>query len=68
MAKGWEVDLELHATGAHQLSHNETLLNLGTHVDLSDRASILLAVGRDIRDVAGPRTTVLTYVGVQVRL
>lgn len=68
VVKGWEVDLELHATGDHQLAHNETLLNLGTHVDLSEHASILLAIGRDIRDAVGPRTSLLSYAGIQLRL
>jgi hypothetical protein len=68
VVKGWEVDLELHATGDHQLGRDETLLNLGTHIDLSEHASILLAIGRDIRDTVGERTSLLTYVGVQLRL
>jgi hypothetical protein len=68
VAKGWEVDLELHATGDHQVSHNETILNLGTHIDLSAHASILLAIGRDIHDAVGEPTSLLTYLGIQLRL
>jgi hypothetical protein len=66
--KGWELDVEAHGNGSIGLDRTEAILNLGSRLDLSDKATLLLAIGRDAHNSIGPRTSLLTYVGVQVRL
>jgi hypothetical protein len=66
--KGWELDVEAHADGSGSLKRTETMLNLGTRVGLSDHATLLLAVGKDAHNSAGPAVSLLTYVGIQIRL
>ncbi len=68
VTKEWELDVEVHAATSQGLQHGEVILNAGTRYDLSEHATLLLAVGRDALDTLGPRTSLLTFVGVQVRL
>ncbi|HEY1792110.1 MAG TPA: hypothetical protein VGG34_04270 [Opitutaceae bacterium] len=66
--KGWELDAEVHVTASDGFAGNETILNAGTRIDLSEHATILLAAGADSRDTLGARTSLLTYAGIQIRL
>lgn len=68
ISRGWEVDGELHWNASDQLQRTEGILNLGTRYDFSRHATLLLAVGRDLHDSFGPRISLLTFVGVQLRL
>jgi hypothetical protein len=68
LAKGWELDAEIHLTTSEGLERTETILNVGTRCDLSSHATLLLAIGRDTHDTLGTRTSLLTFVGIQVRL
>lgn len=68
VSKGWELDAEVHATASDSLDRSEVILNAGTRYDFSEHATLLLAVGADTRDTLAPRTSLLTYVGLQVRL
>jgi hypothetical protein len=68
VVKGWELDAEIHWTGSERLQRCEEILNVGTRCDLSRHASLLLAVGKDVHDSLGPRTSLLTFAGVQIRL
>jgi hypothetical protein len=68
LAKGWEIDAEVHMTASDSLQRSEAILNMGTRYDFSEHATLLLAVGRDAHNALGPRTSLLTYVGLQVRL
>ena len=68
VAKGWELDAEVHVTASDGLGRSEIILNAGTRYDFSEHATLLLAIGSDARDSLGPRTSLLTYVGLQVRL
>jgi len=36
-------------------------------VDLSEHATVLLAIGRDLSNPLGPKISLLTYAGVQLR-
>ncbi|HEY4989144.1 MAG TPA: hypothetical protein VII09_05015 [Opitutaceae bacterium] len=65
--KGWEVDAEVHVSASEHLGESEDILNVGTRYDLSKKATLLLAVGRDLHDSAGPQTSLLTFAGVQLR-
>jgi hypothetical protein len=68
LAKGWDIDAEVHFTASDGLHRSEAILNAGTRYDFSEHASLLLAVGSDAHNTLGPRTSLLTYVGLQVRL
>jgi hypothetical protein len=67
LTKPWENDLEAHFNGSDGLQRGEVVLNAGSRVDLSDHATLLLAVGRDIHDTLGPRMSLLTFIGIQLR-
>lgn len=68
VAKGWELDAEVHANFADRFAGCESIANLGSRVDLSEKTTLLLAVGRDLRNALGPRQSLLTFVGLQIRL
>ena len=68
LAKGVELDAEVHATAAVRADRAEIQANLGSRIDLSGHATLLLAIGRDLRDTLGPRSSLLTYCGVQIRI
>jgi hypothetical protein len=68
VTKGWEIDGEIHATASDGLHRSELILNAGTRYDFSGHATLLLAVGSDAHNTLAPRTSLLTYVGLQVRL
>jgi hypothetical protein len=68
LTKAWEIDLEAHTSSSDRLDRSEAVLNLGTRVDLSRNATLLLAMGRDAHNSLGPAVSLLTYVGLQVRL
>ena len=65
--KGFEVIAELHletATG----SRRETIVNFGGRWDFSDRYTLLISAGRDVQNTLGPTDTLITYLGLQMRL
>jgi hypothetical protein len=68
VSKGWEIDAEVYATGSDRLEHNEVLVNAGTRYDLSEHATLLLAVGRDTHNSLSPRLSLLAYAGIQIRM
>jgi hypothetical protein len=68
VTKGWELDAELHLTSSEGLQRSEAIFNVGSRYDFSEHATLLLAVGRDAHNSLGPRTSLLTFVGLQVRL
>jgi hypothetical protein len=67
LTKAWEIDAEVHLDGSDHLDRGEAVLNVGSRVALSENATLLLALGRDIHDTLGPRASLLTFVGVQLR-
>jgi hypothetical protein len=68
ISRAWELDAELHATGSDGLQRTEFILDAGTRFDFSESSTLLLAIGRDVHNSLGPRASLLTYVGIQVRL
>jgi hypothetical protein len=68
VTKQWEVDAEIHMTASNGLHRGEAILNAGTRYDFSEHATLLLAVGSDAHNTLAPRTSLLTYLGLQVRL
>jgi hypothetical protein len=67
VAKGFELAAELHDEKAVAQSNDELVLNFGTRWDLSARYTLLLAAGRDLRNSLGSPSSLLTYVGLQMR-
>jgi hypothetical protein len=68
VTKAWELDAEVHAAASDGLRGSEVVLNAGSRIDLSKHATLLIAVGRDARDSLGPSVSLLTYLGIQIRL
>lgn len=68
VVKGWELDAEVHASSSDDYDRTEDVFNLGTRVDLAKNATLLLAIGRDMHNSLGPKISLMTYAGIQVRL
>jgi hypothetical protein len=66
--KGWEVDAEIHANADEGLDRVEYIGNVATRIDLSQRYTLMFLLGRDLRNQLGPKATLMSYVGVQIRL
>jgi hypothetical protein len=64
--KGFELIAELHEEAAVHQSQEELILNFGARYDLSQRYTLLLSAGRDLRNTLGSTNTLLSYVGVQI--
>jgi len=67
VVKGWELDAEWHTTTDERAGRSEQTINFGSRYDLSEHATILVALGRDLSNTLGPRASVLTYLGIQLR-
>jgi hypothetical protein len=67
LAKGWEIDAEVHLNSSERLQRTETVANVGTRYDISKNATLLAAIGRDLSNSLAPRISLLTYLGVQLR-
>jgi hypothetical protein len=68
LAKPWEIDAEVHVDSSEHLRRSEILINLGTRYDLSEHATLLAAIGKDTSNTLGARISLLTYLGIQIRL
>ena len=68
VTKAWELDVEIHTTASEGLGRSETVLNAGTRYDFNEHSTLLLAIGRDSGNSLGPRVSLLTYVGIQIRI
>jgi hypothetical protein len=68
LVKGFEVIAELHDENDVHSADHELIVNFGARWDLSDRYTVLLSAGRDLTHTLGPRNTLLTYLGLQMRL
>lgn len=65
LTKRWELDAEIHVDADEGLGRAETVLNLGSRIELSGHVTLLLAVGRDLGNTLGPDVSLLTYTGLQ---
>lgn len=65
---GEHVDLmvETHDEIAVNAPRQELILNFGARYDLSERATLLFAVGRDMHNTLSPVSNFMSYVGVQL--
>jgi hypothetical protein len=65
--KGFELIAELHDEEAVQSTQDEMILNFGARYDLSEKYTLLLSAGRDLRNNLQKPNSLLTYVGMQMR-
>jgi hypothetical protein len=68
IVKGWEVDGEVHWNFSNYITRHETIVNIGTRIDLSENLTLMLALGKDVDNNLGPKASVLSYIGFQLRL
>ncbi len=67
VAHGIEVAAELHFESGARFQVLVLTANVGVRLDLSERCTLLASVGRDLRNPAGPRATLIGYLGLQTR-
>ena len=67
IVKGWVLDTEVHVNADEHASRSEWIANAGSRVDLSEYATLLLAIGRDLRNQLDPKISLLSYIGLQLR-
>lgn len=65
--KGFELLAELHEEEAVQSTQDELILNFGSRWDFSEKYTLLLSAGRDLRNTLGTPNSLLTYLGLQMR-
>jgi len=68
VVKGFELDAEWHTTTDEKAGRSEQIVNFGSRYDFSKHATLLLAVGRDLSNTLGPKVSLLTYLGIQLRM
>jgi hypothetical protein len=66
--KGWELDAEVHVNGDENLGRTEWIGNVATRIDLSEKVTLMLLLGRDLSNHLGPKSPLMSYVGIQLRL
>ena len=65
---GTELAVELNWQADHGLHHSELVANLAVMVPLTERAGLLVTVGRELHNHNAPRANLLGYVGCQLSL
>jgi hypothetical protein len=65
---GVEFDAELHTQTGPDCSRAEWIANFGARIDTSRNTTLLLSIGRDVRNTLSSRVSLLAYVGLQVRI
>ena len=66
--KGWELDAEVHVNADEGLGRSEFIGNVATRIDLSENYTLMLLLGRDLSNQLGPKASLMSYVGLQIRL
>jgi hypothetical protein len=68
MKKGWELDAELHWNADENIGRAECIGNLATRIDLSEKTTLMFLLGRDLSNRLGPKASLMSYIGIQLRL
>jgi hypothetical protein len=68
LTRAWEIDAEIHVESSERVQRGETTVNVGTRYDFSGHATLLAAIGKDTGNSLGARISLLTFLGVQIRL
>ena len=65
--KGFEVMAELHDESTMHQSQSELIINVGARYDISENNTLLFAVGHDLHNSLAAPSSVMTYLGLQMR-
>jgi hypothetical protein len=65
--KGWELDAEVHLETDARAGRAEEIADGATRIDLSEKYTLMFLLGRDLGSQLGPRISLLSYVGLQMR-
>jgi hypothetical protein len=68
VTKGWELDTEVHMNADEGIDRTECIGDVATRVDLSERFTLMFLLGRDLHNQLGPKASLISYVGIQLRL
>jgi hypothetical protein len=68
ISKGVEVMAELHTENAVHAGQSERIANLGLRYDVNANNTLLLSIGRDLHNDLSSPVSVMTYMGLQMRL
>jgi hypothetical protein len=68
VTKGWELDTEVHMDADEGIDRTECIGDVATRIDLSERFTLMFRVGRDLHNQLGPKASLMSYVGIQMRL
>jgi hypothetical protein len=72
LAGGWPISEKLELLGelfgiaSRRFDTNELILNFGARQKLTENATLLMAIGRDLRSTAGAQLQLIGYFGVQL--
>jgi hypothetical protein len=67
-SKGLEFMAELHDEAAVGKGGDELILDFGTRWDFSERYTLLVSAGRDLHDSLAETSSLIAYLGLQMRL
>lgn len=65
---GVELAAELHWGAAAHFRETELTADIGARLALSEKFTLLVSIGRDLRDRRGSKATLIAYFGLQTRL
>jgi hypothetical protein len=68
VTRGFELGIELHAQTGPDPKDAEWAINAGTQIDLSKNYTFLFSIGRDVSNTLSARASLLSYIGMQVRI
>jgi hypothetical protein len=67
IAKGVELAVELHWEWGGDFDENSLAANVGARVDLSEKCTLLLSIGRELHNAREERASMIAYLGLQTR-
>jgi hypothetical protein len=66
--KGWEPDTEVHINADEGIDRTECIGDVATRIDISEKITLMFLLGRDVRNQLGPKASLISYVGIPIRL
>jgi hypothetical protein len=63
-----QVMLEIHTERTDHTQQSQTLVNVGTHLEVNPTLTLLLSAGRDIKNSITPPSSFFCYFGLQIHL
>lgn len=68
VTKHWEMDSEIHMEADEGMGRVEYIGDIATRIDLAENYTLMLLIGRDLSNRLSPKVSLLSYVGIQMRL